>query len=55
MQALKQLVSRVVIRRIIKTAEFIELVRVNRTKLTAEIRPHYNFIVCGSGSSDSVV
>ena len=27
----------------------------NQTKLTSELRPHYDFIVCGSGSSGSVV
>jgi len=30
-------------------------VRVNQKKLTAEIKPNYDFIVCGSGSSGSVV
>ena len=30
--------------------EFVERVRVNQKKLTAEIRPYYDFIVCGSGS-----
>jgi len=38
-----------------ETAEFGELVRVNQKKLTAEIKPNYDFIVCGSGSSGSVV
>src|ERR1700726_2213415 len=37
------------------TADFIERVRVNQQKLAAEIKPHYDFIVCGSGSSGSVV
>src|SRR5882672_834651 len=37
------------------TADFIERVRLNQQKLTAELRPHYDFIVCGSGSSGSVV
>src|SRR5882724_10912217 len=36
-------------------ADFIERVRLNQQKLTAELRPHYDFIVCGSGSSGSVV
>jgi choline dehydrogenase-like flavoprotein len=35
--------------------EFNERVRLNQQKLTAELRPHYDFIVCGSGSSGSVV
>ncbi len=38
-----------------QTADFIERVRVNQQKLTGELRPHYDFIVCGSGSSGSVV
>jgi choline dehydrogenase len=37
------------------TARFAERVRANQQKLTAELRPHYDFIVCGSGSSGSVV
>jgi len=32
-----------------------ERVRVNQKKLASELRPHYDFIVCGSGSSGSVV
>jgi choline dehydrogenase len=39
----------------IHTAAFAELVRVNQQKLTTELKPHYDFIVCGSGSSGSVV
>jgi choline dehydrogenase len=35
--------------------DFIERVRLNQRKLTAELKPHYDFIVCGSGSSGSVV
>jgi choline dehydrogenase len=34
---------------------FSERVRLNQQKLTAELKPHYDFIVCGSGSSGSVV
>ena len=30
-------------------------IRVNQQKLLAELKPHYDFIVCGSGSSGSVV
>jgi choline dehydrogenase len=36
-------------------AGFAERVRANQQKLTAELKPHYDFIVCGSGSSGSVV
>jgi len=35
--------------------EFAERVRLNQQKLTAALKPHYDFIVCGSGSSGSVV
>src|ERR1700704_3865248 len=38
-----------------RTDDFIERVRVNQQKLTAVLKPHYDFIVCGSGSSGSVV
>src|SRR5262249_34479267 len=37
------------------TADFIERVRVNQKKRTAELKAHYDFIACGSGSSGSVV
>src|SRR5260221_5727794 len=37
------------------TEEFARRVRVNQAKLTSELKPHYDFIVCGSGSSGSVV
>src|ERR1700739_3407968 len=36
-------------------ADFGERVRVNQARLASELRPHYDFIVCGSGSSGSVV
>jgi len=39
----------------IHTAAFAERVRVNQQKLSAELKPNYDFIVCGSGSSGSVV
>jgi choline dehydrogenase len=39
----------------IQTKDLIERVRINQQKLTAELKPHYDFIVCGSGSSGSVV
>ena len=39
----------------IRTAGFAERVRANQQKLTAELKPRYDFIVCGSGSSGSVV
>src|SRR5215813_1736049 len=35
--------------------EFVERVRVNQKKLRSELRSQYDFIVCGSGSSGSVV
>src|SRR3981081_4666511 len=35
--------------------DFAEQVRSNQQKLTAALKPHYDFIVCGSGSSGSVV
>src|SRR5258706_2269696 len=39
----------------VETEDFAERVRANQAKLTSELRPHYDFIVCGSGSSGSVV
>jgi choline dehydrogenase len=38
-----------------ETAEFDARVQANQHRLAAEIRPSYDFIVCGSGSSGSVV
>ena len=38
----------------IHTAAFAERVRVNQQKLSAELKPNYDFIVCGSGLSGSV-
>ena len=35
--------------------DFAKQVRLNQQKLTGELKPHYDFIVCGSGSSGSVV
>jgi hypothetical protein len=35
------------------TADFIERVRVNQQKLTAELNAHYDFIVCASISSSA--
>jgi choline dehydrogenase len=37
------------------SASFIGRVRSNQQKLAAALKPHYDFIVCGSGSSGSVV
>ena len=37
------------------TADFAERVRRNQRKLGSELEPQYDFIVCGSGSSGSVV
>ena len=38
-----------------ETAEFDARVRANQRRLAAELQPSYDFIVCGSGSSGSVV
>ena len=38
-----------------QAADLAQRVRVNQTKLASELKPHYDFIVCGSGSSGSVV
>src|ERR1700731_2337172 len=38
-----------------ETADFIKRVSANQRKLTSELRSHYDFIICGSGSSGSVV
>src|SRR5258706_14986594 len=35
--------------------DFVERVRVNQRKLSDGLKSHYDFIVCGSGSSGSVV
>src|SRR5216684_7561187 len=35
--------------------DFVERVRVNQRKLRSNLKSQYNFIVCGSGSSGSVV
>ena len=32
-----------------------ERILANQNRLTATLKPHYDFIVCGSGSSGSVV
>jgi choline dehydrogenase len=39
----------------VQTEDFAERVRVNQGKLASELRPHCDFVVCGSGSSGSVV
>ena len=36
-------------------AEFAKRVRRNQAKLISDLKPRYDFIVCGSGSSGSVV
>jgi len=35
--------------------DFAERVRLNQRKLRSDLKPQYDFIVCGSGSSGSVV
>ena len=37
------------------TLDFAERVRLNQQKLRSDLKSHYDFIVCGSGSSGSVV
>jgi len=36
-------------------ADFVERVRMNQRKLTSDLKAQYDFVVCGSGSSGSVV
>jgi len=36
-------------------ADFVERVWVNQRKLASELKSHYDFIACGSGSSGSVI
>ena len=38
-----------------QSAKFAERVRNNQAELTAQLKAHYDFIVCGSGSSGSIV
>jgi choline dehydrogenase len=38
-----------------RAADFAERVRRNQQKLVSQLKPHYDFIVCGPGSSGSVV
>ena len=38
-----------------RTEDFALRVRINQTKLISQLKPNYDFIVCGSGSSGSVV
>ncbi|HEU5246069.1 MAG TPA: hypothetical protein VFU09_03165 [Candidatus Udaeobacter sp.] len=38
-----------------RMARFAERVRLNQQKLRSNLKSHYDFIVCGSGSSGSVV
>jgi choline dehydrogenase len=39
----------------VQTEDFAKRVRVNQAKLISELKPYYDFIVYGSGSSGSVV
>jgi GMC oxidoreductase len=38
-----------------QAADLAQRVQVNQTKLVSELKAHYDFIVCGSGSSGAVV
>jgi choline dehydrogenase len=38
-----------------QTTDFAQRVGANQAKLTSELKPDYDFIICGSGSSGSVV
>ncbi len=38
-----------------QAADFAQRIHVNQTKLASKLKPHYDFIVCGSGSSGAVV
>jgi choline dehydrogenase len=35
--------------------DFVERVRLNQTRRSSEMKSQYDFIICGSGSSGSVV
>jgi hypothetical protein len=37
------------------STEFAERVRINQERLTSALQPRYDFIVCGAGSTGSVV
>jgi choline dehydrogenase len=37
------------------SADFVERVRINQSRPSSEIKGQYDFIICGSGSSGSVV
>ena len=38
-----------------QTTDFAQRVAANQAKLTSQLKPNYDFIICGSGSSGSVV
>jgi choline dehydrogenase len=37
------------------SADFVERVRLNQSRLFSKMKSQYDFIICGSGSSGSVV
>jgi len=39
----------------IHSGDFVERVRLNQSRLSSEMKSQYDFIICGSGSSGSVV
>ncbi|MGH3609990.1 MAG: hypothetical protein ACRDRD_18165, partial [Pseudonocardiaceae bacterium] len=42
-------------KRFVASPGFVERVRANQLRLSSALKPQYDFVVCGSGSSGSVV